>query len=50
MDAITITLICIMIVFVLSISITDKNKRFSNTRFQDTVLEFRAGKLTEVHK
>jgi len=50
MDAVLISIICTMIVFILSVSITDKNKRFSDTRFKDTVLEFRAGKLTEVCK
>ncbi len=45
MDAVTFVAICIMIIFVLLVSTPKKD-----TGFQDTVLEFRAGKLTEVHK
>jgi hypothetical protein len=45
MDAITITLLCAMIIFVLLVSTPKKD-----TGFRDTVIEFRAGKLTEVHK
>jgi len=45
MDTITIIGIFIMIIFVLLVSTPEKN-----TGFKDTVLEFRAGKLTEVQK